>query len=109
MGRLVSTALKILLDEARTDVNVELYQWRITNRLKAVDLAGLDDKDVSSAALEGLAAHGPHPPAFTDELDLVIRMLLGNALTQPPASVPPRLRLGKERYGTQGIVPFPGM
>jgi hypothetical protein len=39
-----------------------------------MDLAGLDDKDVSGAALEGLAAYCPHPPAFTNELDLVIRM-----------------------------------
>ncbi len=61
MGRLVSTALQILLDEAQTDLKVESYQWRITNCLNAVDLAGLDDQDVSSAALEGLAAHGPFP------------------------------------------------
>jgi hypothetical protein len=39
-----------------------------------VDLAGLDYKNVSSAALEGLAAYCPNSPAFTDELDLVIRM-----------------------------------
>jgi hypothetical protein len=36
-------------------VNIELYQRRITNRLEAVDLAGLDDKDIAGAALEGFA------------------------------------------------------
>jgi hypothetical protein len=39
-----------------------------------VDLAGLDDKDVFCAALEGLAVYCPDAPAFTYELDLVIRM-----------------------------------
>src|SRR6266478_2259780 len=71
---LQATALKVLLDEVGTKVNVELYQWRITHRLEAVDLASLDDKDVSRAALEGFAAYYPHSPAFTDELDLVIGM-----------------------------------
>jgi hypothetical protein len=76
------------LDKAGAEVDVELYKWRITNRLKAVDLAGLDDKDVSSAALEGVAVYCPHPAAFTNELDLVVRMpvrarpLTGLALKQ---------------------------
>ena len=66
--------LQVLLDEARTEVNVELYQRRITNRLEAMDLTGLDDKDISRAALEGFAVHRPHSPAFSDKLDLVIRV-----------------------------------
>ena len=53
------TTLQVLLDEARTEVHVELHQRRITNRLEAVDLTGLDDKDISGAALEGLAVDGP--------------------------------------------------
>ena len=65
---------QVLLDEACTEVNVELYQRRITNCRKAMDLAGLNDKDISRAALERLAVYRPHSPAFTDELDLVIRM-----------------------------------
>jgi hypothetical protein len=36
-------------------MNIVLYQRRITNRLEAVDLAGLDDKDIAGAALEGFA------------------------------------------------------
>jgi hypothetical protein len=68
------TALKVLLDKAGAEVNVELDEWGITNHLKTVDLTSLDDKNVSSAALEGLAAYRPHSTAFTNELDLVIRM-----------------------------------
>src|SRR6266850_5380559 len=66
--------LQVLLNEPRADVDVELYQWRIANGLEAVDLAGLDDKDVSGAALERLAIDSPRSAALTDELDLVIRM-----------------------------------
>jgi hypothetical protein len=55
-------------------VNIELYQRRITNHLEAVDLASLDDEDISSAALEGFAAYCPNSTAFTNKLDLVIRM-----------------------------------
>lgn len=71
-GERVST-LQVLLDEAGIDVNVELYQRRITNRLEAVDLTGLNDKDISRAALKRFAVDCRHSPAFTDELDLVIR------------------------------------
>lgn len=67
-------ALEVLLNKAGTEVNVELYQRQITNRFEAVDLAGFYDKDVSSATLEGLVVYRPHSPAFTDELDFVIRM-----------------------------------
>lgn len=41
--------LQVLLDEAGAEVNVELHQRRIPNRLEAMNLAGLDDKDVSRA------------------------------------------------------------
>jgi hypothetical protein len=57
-------------------VDIELYQRRIANRLEAVDPARLDDKDVSRAALEGPAVDRPHPAAFANELDLVIRMAM---------------------------------
>ena len=68
------SALQVLLDEAWTEVNVDLYQRRVTNSLEAMDLTGLNDKDISRAALEGLAVDRPHSPPFTDELDLVIRV-----------------------------------
>src|SRR5690349_17494478 len=66
--------LQVLLDETGAEVDVDLYQWRLANSLEAVDLTGLDDKDVSSAALECLAIDRPHPAALPDELDFVIRM-----------------------------------
>jgi hypothetical protein len=67
-------ALQVLLDEAGAEVNVELYQRQITNGLEAVDLASLDDEDVSSATLESHAVDDPHSTAFTDELNFVVRM-----------------------------------
>jgi hypothetical protein len=51
-----------------------LYQRRIANSLEAVDLAGLDHKYISRAALERLAVNRPHSAALADELDLIIRM-----------------------------------
>src|SRR5215469_15638493 len=53
----------------------------MTNCFEAVDLPGLDDEDVSGAAVEGLAVYRPYPPALTDELDFVIRMTVW---TRPP-------------------------
>ena len=44
-------------------MNIELYQRRITNRLEAVDLAGLDDKDIAGAGLEGFARDTGETPA----------------------------------------------
>ena len=69
-----STYSQVLLDKAGADVNIYLDKWRITNSFKAVNLAGLDDEDVSCASLEGLAVHSPYPAALTDELDLIIGM-----------------------------------
>ena len=65
-------------------MDVELYQRRIANRLEAVDLASLDHKDVSSAALESFAIRRPQSPAFADELNLVVRV---------PMRTRPRTRL----------------
>jgi hypothetical protein len=57
-------------------VDIHLYQRRIADRLEAVNLTRLDYKNVSSAALEGFAVDRPHPTAFTNELDLIIRMTM---------------------------------
>src|SRR6516164_351595 len=67
-----ASTLQVLLDEARTEVNVDLYQRRVTKRLETMDLARLNDKDISRAALEGFAVDRPHSPAFTNKLNLVI-------------------------------------
>lgn len=52
-------ALQVLLDEAGAEVNVHLYQWGISERCETMNLAGVDDKNVSSAAFESFAAYGP--------------------------------------------------
>lgn len=80
--------LQVLLDEAGIQVNVDLDQRRIANGLEAVNLASLDDKDVSCATLERLAVDRPDSTAFTDELDLVVRM---------PVRTWPRTRLAMEQ------------
>ena len=55
--------LQVLLDKVGTEVNIELYQRRITNRLEAVDLAGLDDKDIAGVATApNRAYHGIGTP-----------------------------------------------
>src|SRR6266478_6065967 len=46
----------------------------MTNRLEAVNLTGLNDKDVSRSAFKRLAVDCPRSPTFADKLDLVIRM-----------------------------------
>jgi NarL family two-component system response regulator LiaR len=54
-----TAALQVLLDEAGAEVNVHLYQWGISERCETMNLAGLDDKDVSRVAFEGFAAYSP--------------------------------------------------
>ena len=53
---------------------VKLHQRQIADCFETVDLSGLDDKDVATTAFESLATDGPHSAAFTNELNLVIRM-----------------------------------
>ena len=53
-----------------------MNQCRIADRLEAMDLAGLDDENVSSLALESLAVHRPHSLSLTDELNLVVGMTM---------------------------------
>ncbi len=66
--------LEVLLDEAGTKVHIELYQRRVADHFEAVDLARLDDEDVSGTALERLTIHRPDSTTFADELDLIIGM-----------------------------------
>src|SRR5262249_55435282 len=65
---------QILLYEAWAQVHVELDQRRIANAAEAVNLAGLDDENVTRSGLEFLAVHGPEPATLPDELDFVIRI-----------------------------------
>ncbi|MGQ0560855.1 MAG: hypothetical protein ACT443_03160, partial [Gemmatimonadota bacterium] len=72
-GRMIS---KVLLDEARAQVNVDLYQRAVANAAKAVDLSRFDDEDVTGARLEFLAVDVPYAAAFPDELDLIVRVAM---------------------------------
>ena len=72
--RKASSTLQVLLDKAGTEVNVDLYQRRVADYREAVDLTGLDNKDIPCTALEGRAVDRPHSAAFADELDLIIRV-----------------------------------
>jgi len=83
-----ASTLQVLLDEARTEVNVDLYQRRVTKRLETMDLARLNDKDISRAALEGFAVDRPHSAAFTNKLNLVIGV---------PVRARPRTRLSMKQ------------
>lgn len=67
---------QILLNETRAEVYVELYQRRIADRAKTVDLAGLDDEDVTGAGLELLSVHGPTAASVLHELNLVVRVAM---------------------------------
>ncbi len=76
-------------------MEIDLYQWRIANRLEAVNLTGLDHEDVSGLAIESLSVDSPHSTAFADKLNLVVRM-------------PMRPRPGtgfsiEKKYGNTGI------
>jgi hypothetical protein len=76
-------------------VNVDLDQRRVTDCFETVDFASLDDEYVSRAAFEGLAADSPDAAAFSNELDLVIRMAMWTG---------PRTRLAmKQEYRNVGV------
>ena len=68
---------QVLLDKRRVNMHVELHELPLTNRLKAVYLARLDDQDVAGTGLERLAVDGIPGPTFPDELDLVVRWRCG--------------------------------
>ena len=77
LGATYEPPLKVLLDKAGTEVDVDLYERGRADSLEAVDLTGLDDKNVSGFALKGLAVDRPDSLSFADELDFVIGMAMG--------------------------------
>jgi hypothetical protein len=56
---------------------INLDEGRVANAAEAMDLAGLDDKNVTSTGFEFLPADGPEAAAFPDELDLIVRVTMG--------------------------------
>jgi hypothetical protein len=77
---------QVLLNEPGTEVDVQLNQRLVPDALKAVDLAGLDDQDVSGPRLELLPIDDIAAPPFSDELNLIIGMAMG---TGSPAGQSP--------------------
>ena len=58
-------------------MDIDLDQRRVANAAEAVDLAGLDDENVTGAGLEFLPIDGPEASALPDELDFIVRMTMG--------------------------------
>lgn len=55
-------------------MHVNLDERRIADAFEAVDLAGLDNQDVAGAGFELVAVHVPQSPAFTHELNFIVRV-----------------------------------
>ena len=56
---------------------IELDQGGVSKAPKAVDLPGLDDKDVARAGFEVLPIDGPETAPFLHELDFIVGMPMG--------------------------------
>src|SRR5262245_9702003 len=67
---------EVLLNERRAHVHVHLNQVLVPDRLEAVDLPCFDHEDIAGLAFELDAVDCPEPAAFTDELNLVVRMAM---------------------------------
>jgi len=63
-------------------MHVNLDERRIADALEAVDLARLDNQNVAGAGFEFVAVHVPQSPAFTYELNFVVRVTVRSG---PPA------------------------
>jgi hypothetical protein len=63
---------KILLDELRAQMYIQLYEWDVANATEAVDLAGLDHQDVTCPGFELLTIDLPHTAPLLNELHFII-------------------------------------
>jgi hypothetical protein len=55
-------------------MNVQLYEGRIANAAKAMDLSRLDHKNVTRGRFEFLSVDRPEAAAFSHELDFIVWM-----------------------------------
>ena len=65
---------QVLLNETRTEMDIQLNERLFADAFEAEDLTGLDHKDVSSAGFEFLSIHGVQSAARLNELNLVVWM-----------------------------------
>jgi hypothetical protein len=57
-------------------MHIELDERSVTDAAKSVNLAGLDDENVTRPCFEFLSVDGPETAAFPHELDFVVRMTM---------------------------------
>ena len=62
-------------------MHIQLDKRSVTNAAKTVNLAGLDDENVTRPGFEFHAVDGPETTAFPHELDFVVRMAMGARTT----------------------------
>src|SRR6266516_3775304 len=77
----VSALGQVLLNETRTEMDINLDEGRVADTAEAMDLPRLDDENVASAGFEFLSVDGPEAPTFPDELDFIVRMTMGPGTT----------------------------
>jgi hypothetical protein len=53
-------------------MHIDLHEWRITDTAEAVDLPGLDHKNITRSGLELLSIDGPETAPLSHELDLIV-------------------------------------
>ena len=58
-------------------MHIQLDKRSVTNAAKSVNLAGLDDENVTRPGFEFHAVDGPETTAFPHELDFVVGMTMG--------------------------------
>src|SRR5438034_7790142 len=63
----VGASAEIFLYELRIKMHIDLDQRRLADALETVDLARLDDKNVTCSRFEFLAVYGVSSTAFPDE------------------------------------------
>jgi hypothetical protein len=62
-------------------MDIKLDERHVANAAKAMDLSALDDENVTGARFEFLSVDRPEASAFSDELDLIVRMTMGPRTT----------------------------
>jgi hypothetical protein len=72
---------QVLLNETGTEMYIDLNERRLADAAEAMDLPGLDDKNVTGPGFEFLPVDGPEAPALPDELDFIIRVAMGPGTT----------------------------
>lgn len=65
---------QVLLNEARTEMDVDLNERRVANAAKAVNLSGFDNENVTGPGFEFLSVDVPEAAAFPHDLHFIVRM-----------------------------------